>query len=1263
MKKKYSKALAVMCAVTMATSTAQLPSAYADVETPIVDNNEEGGNEATEETVYENGEHEFSFDKLEVAESWGPEIETGTDGKATIKFPGQYSQIFFALPEGIDPLRVTKIEVKGANKIAVKASGADKSEVAVSKDWNNILELRAGTNFAFIDLMCMDTAEETIVNADSIIITLSDPGSPFDEDSQVVTKKLSDLTVAKNGGAEIDEDGNVTFYGTWQSVFFEFPDDIPEGMVVNNIEVKGNANTFNYKVMNEDQITNDPWGNGIVANYGNPVVSFDSSDAKYFIIMSGDTPDDPDVNPLTYGSFSLDSEIEFTLVPSQGVQEDLVDLRDVIASDEGLGKDAYVGCAVTGTETDDEKVMQLATKHFNAVTLGNELKLDCMLGYNNASSKNVEFEYVDSETFEPIAEEDVEGNAKAMKVPVLDYKKAEDKLDLFLEWNEKNPDKQIKVRGHVLVWHSQAPGWFFKKDYAGLFQDNTGAPELKATDGVADEENGTYAEDATKEEMDKRQEWYIKTMLEHFTAPDSKYKDLFYGWDVVNEAVSDNTGTYRNAEENSRWWGIYGDNSFITNAFVYANKYAPKSLKLYYNDYNETVGSKIGGIVQLLKDVKATKGARIDGFGMQGHYGINSPTMAQVEEAVRAYSDVVDEVMLTELDVKSSSDYDGTAATRKAEYTKQAWYYKSLYDTLVRLNKEDGITVSGIVVWGTVDKYSWLNDSNNVGGASNGGAQCPLLFDGNYQAKPAYWAFADPSQLEPYINNVLFVESTNGSFDNANVYEFGGEKASVKFAPIWNIEKVSYKVDITGKLADADTLTLYYVEGENIKTKVVKVSDMEKTENGYTTVIEVEGKYGVGEGKFDFVLEAGEEKIAFNDLKLTQATSDEYFAKSKFKPFAEITKGTVKIDGEEDDAWKSATTVPLTINLGANAKSEAKLLWDEDNLYVKVEVTDSVLNKDNTNAWEQDSLEVFVDENNHKSSSYEEDDKQYRINYENEYSHSGTHAEGAVQSVATVPKEGGGYNIEAAFKWTDVKPAVGDMIGLELQINDADESGKRVGILSWYDETGMGWSSPAVFGTAKLVDEVKESGEDVKTDDTKKDENLVDGPKEGTKVSDKKYKYVVTKAGSTDGKNVGTLEVIGLKKKSLKTLKIAETVKIGGVKYYVTSVGKAAFKGNKKATKVYIGKKVKAIKANAFAKMKKLKTVVINSKILRSIGKSAFAKDKKLRKIIVKSTKLKSVGKKAFKGVSKKCKIKVPKNKKKAYKKTLKSGGFKGKIK
>lgn len=1267
MKKKYSRALAVMCAVTMALPSSAYITAYADDEITENQNIEEGGNQEAG-AKYENGTHEIGLGSFKVAGTYNAEIEADEnkvpvlddDGNAKIDFSAQYGQVYFSLPEGIDPKRVTKVEFPGLESVAVKVQqtqGDDDNGCLVN--YSNSLSFEEGTDFSVIVLMNM--AEGAVSkNVGTIVITLTDAPN----DTRVVTYKLSELNLALNGGAKI-EDNEVTFTNSYQSVFFDFSPIFEDGMAPIKIDIKGDANTFNYKVMTEEQFENDTWGNGLAVSYGNPTIEFDDASAKYLIVMSGDTPDDPEAQEKTYGSFAMNSEVEFTLAPSYGVQMDIPDLRSVVATEEGLGEDAYVGCAVTGTETADEKVMQLATKHFNAVTLGNELKLDCMLGYNNASSKDVEFEYVDSETFEPVEE----GTENAMKVPVLNYKNAEERLDMFLKWNEENPDKQIKVRGHVLVWHSQAPGWFFKKNYDGLFQQNTGDPELKTSDGVTrDDENGKYAEDATKEEMDKRQEWYIKTMLEHFTGEDSKYKDLFYGWDVVNEAVSDSTGTYRSAQEGSRWWNIYGDQSFITNAFVYANKYAPESLKLYYNDYNETVGSKIGGIVQLLKDVKATEGARIDGFGMQGHYGIDSPTMGQVEEAVRAYSAVVDEVMLTELDVKASSDYDGTSATRTAEYTKQAYYYKNLYDLLVKLDKEEGINVSGIVVWGTVDKYSWLNDSNNVGGASNGGAQCPLLFDNNYQAKPAYWAFVDADKLEPYIQNIFVLESADGSFDNANKYSFANDDVSCEFAPIWSADKLSVKVSVKGKLADTDKVTLYYSEGE-VKKVEVAVKDMTKVEGGYEAILSLDGAYAIGDAKLDVVVTAGEGKVAFNDVKLSQEESDQYFAKANFRPFAEISKATVKVDGEVDDAWKDATTVPLTINLGANVKANAKLLWDEENLYVNADVEDAVLNKDSANAYEQDSLEVFIDENNHKSSSYEEDDKQYRINYLNEQSFNGTNCTADnVKSVAVVPKEGGGYSIEAAFKWTELKAKEGDLIGLELQVNDADESGKRIGTLSWYDASGMGWSAPSVFGTAKLVGEKTTSNEEVNGnnngDKTVTDNKAVEGPKAGTKVSDKNYNYVVTKAGTTDGKTAGEVAVAGAKKKTAKKATVKTSVTIDGVKYNITSIKAKAFYANKKLTKVTIGKNVKKIGAKAFAKCTSLKSVIVKSNKLRTIGKQAFAGDKKLRSFKMKlNKKLKSVGKKAFYGVSKKCKFFVPKKKKKAYKKTLKKGGFKGKIK
>ena len=153
------------------------------------------------------------------------------------------------------------------------------------------------------------------------------------------------------------------------------------------------------------------------------------------------------------------------------------------------------------------------------------------------------------------------------------------------------------------------------------------------------------------------------------------------------------------------------------------------------------------------------------------------------------------------------------------------------------------------------------------------------------------------------------------------------------------------------------------------------------------------------------------------------------------------------------------------------------MLWDDENLYVYATVKDPVLNKDGGDAYQQDSLEVFIDENNAKTESYDDDDKQYRINYENEHSFNGKKClEENVQSSAKVT--GDGYVIEAAFKWTDIQPKEGDRIGLEFQINDADASGTRIGTLSWNDETGMGWSKSSVYGTIELTAEAKDEVSD-----------------------------------------------------------------------------------------------------------------------------------------------------------------------------------------
>ena len=184
----------------------------------------------------------------------------------------------------------------------------------------------------------------------------------------------------------------------------------------------------------------------------------------------------------------------------------------------------------------------------------------------------------------------------------------------------------------------------------------------------------------------------------------------------------------------------------------------------------------------------------------------------------------------------------------------------------------------------------------------------------------------------------------------------------------------------------------------------------------------------------------------------------------------EILQGTVNVDGEIDDAWKNAPVVKLEIVVQSVAVTcDARLLWDKDYLYVLMEVKDNDLNDASSDEWQQDSIEVFIDEDHKKPESYQPDDKQYRVSYKNKLSFNGEKCKAEnMKSAAKITD--GGYLVEACFKWTDITPEAGKtIIGLELQVNDATSAGSRTGTLSWADDTGTGYMNPSVFGNAKLV--------------------------------------------------------------------------------------------------------------------------------------------------------------------------------------------------
>ena len=882
--------------------------------------------------------------------------------------------------------------------------------------------------------------------------------------------------------------------------------------------------------------------------------------------------------------------------PKPEIEENIPDWKASVT--ESLGNGSIAGTAIMSSEISDDTLMALVKKHFNAVTFGNELKPDALFNYQIGQS-------VDSTT--------ITFQGKELKVPVvndkqenLDFSRADAMLDKILEWNNANPNDKIRVRGHVLVWHSQTPEWFFHEDY------DVAKP---------------YADKGT---MNRRLEWFIFSVFDHYfgKAANGKYDGLFYGWDVVNEAVNGNT--YRDDKvisdasdtstsdtrhgSNSMWWRVYKSNEFIINAFKYANKYAPNDVELYYNDFGETDNTKCEGIVKLINDVKSADGTRLDAFGMQAHYNVDGFSAAQFKSVAKKYAAAAGKVQLTELDFKASSTYDGTAATKESEYTKMAYCHKNLYEAIKALKKE-GANVSGITVWGVIEPNSWLHSQSNLGGGASGSAQCPLLFDGNYKAKPAYWAYVDATKLQPAIQKVTITEAKDGNIAG-ETYTIDQGAVQAEFIPVWDADGLTVQVKVKDTTVnDADAVTVY-VDPDNSASDItphkvtVARTAAAAIAGGYQATVKVsmKGLKVAQQISLDVVVNNDGETGSFNDLTEKQESSSKYYAVATMKPGIEkIPYGTISVDADADAAWGNAVNIPLTINKGSEASANAKVLWDDDNLYVYATVNDAVLDKTGAQTHEQDSLEVFIDEDNGKTASYGEDDKQYRINYNNEQSFNGKKclAENVKSATKTID---GGYVVEAAFKWTDIKPANGTKIGLELQINDA-KGGKRIGTLSWYDETGMGWSGSNVYGTVELTGktgsnggsssvnpgtsdtkpDVKPDGKQDATIETKPDESTVETSKVEITVSGgKKAEASVTITKDAQGNVTSANATVSGSKGTLTADVVKQLIEAAGTEDLTIIVQVKNANGDVKYT---VSVSAKNVKHN-----KSLKAFVVNRK-------------------------------------------------------------------
>ncbi|MCR5829641.1 MAG: endo-1,4-beta-xylanase [Lachnospiraceae bacterium] len=321
----------------------------------------------------------------------------------------------------------------------------------------------------------------------------------------------------------------------------------------------------------------------------------------------------------------------------------------------------------------------------------------------------------------------------------------------MLDWAKQNG---MKMRGHTLLWHSQNSPAIYAIDF-------------KPTSGKRPTNDGEATLDpeclVDRETLIERMKTYIYGVMEFIYS--NGYGDVIYAWDVLNEATDDSKG---DGLRRSHWYNMIGP-EYIYYAFLfareatvkYAKEYAanyglspdgdlsPILPKLFYNDYNEWFSQRRDNIISFLTQRKYNEGHKlaqsdvikpdgdgtiygdglIDGIGMQGHIN-DKQNIDSYMLALEKYSEAVDEVHITELDIEATKNDDN-------RWLFQAKFFYEFFKRLIE-EKKNGANLTSVTLWGLTDGSSWKAHAT------------PLAFYDDLSKKPAFDAMVLAAKGEEF---------------------------------------------------------------------------------------------------------------------------------------------------------------------------------------------------------------------------------------------------------------------------------------------------------------------------------------------------------------------------------------------------------------------------------------------------------------------------------------------------------------------------------
>jgi|GEM_PF-530266 len=323
--------------------------------------------------------------------------------------------------------------------------------------------------------------------------------------------------------------------------------------------------------------------------------------------------------------------------------------------------------------------------------------------------------------------------------------------------------------------------------------------------------------------------------------------------------------------------------------------------------------------------------------------------------------------------------------------------------------------------------------------------------DGNFTATSTI-------SVTPAVN-ITAADAAAGEGGNVGVFRIATSAVSSNITVPYTISGTATSADYTPSLSGSVTLTPA-APAVNITVTPVDDTAFEGSET-LTLTIQTGSGYTLG-GNVTAT-------VAIADNENPPCTA----------PVIGFTSTAPVIDQSIDGTWNNVPSGTIgNVTVGSMpsdfAGSKWRAMYDNTNFYVLVEVKDNnKFNDSGTSWWEDDVVEIFIDGDNSKGSSYDgQNDFQLGFRYNSATVNVGGNSVNRTTGIVfTIQNVTGGYNLEARIPWSTigVTATTGNRIGFDVSVDDDDNGGTRDAQVSAFATTSMGWSNPGLFGSVYLT--------------------------------------------------------------------------------------------------------------------------------------------------------------------------------------------------